>query len=342
FTVPAGMEMVSLAQNESLRPPSPLALEAARDIGLSSADYPDPDYPELRQAIANQHQIDAASILCGAGSMELITCIAQAYAGPGAPVLTSQYGYALFRNAAEKFAAPYMLAREPDHTVSIDLLLQSVSENTRLCFVANPGNPTGTLKSNADIRRLRAELPSSVLLVVDEAYGEFCDTGEPPLFDLVGQGNTIVLRTFSKAYGLAAARVGWGVFPPAVAEQVKKLIIPSSISTASAAMATAAIKDQDYMRETCRQTAVLRREMTDRIRTCGLNCRESHTNFVLVEFADETIAQSADQALRQQGLVARGMGGYGLSHCLRLTIAPQETMRLAASTLENWAKEHLA
>lgn len=340
FSVPDGIEMVSLAQNESLRPPSPSAIDAANRAQLSSADYPDPDYPELRQAIADQHNLDPGSILCGAGSMELITCIAQAYAGPHAHVLTSEYGYALFRNAAEKLAAPCIMSAEPNRSVSVESMLEHVTEQTRLCFIANPGNPTGSLLPNLQIRLLRDGLPETVLLVVDEAYAEFVEHDGPQLFDLSEQGNTVILRTFSKAYGMAAARVGWGVFPGFVAEQVQKLIIPSSISTSSAAAAVAAIKDQDYMAETCQRTQKIRSGFIARIRNCGLTCHESHTNFVLIEFADIETAQSADHTLRQAGLVARGMGGYGLAHCLRVTIAAQDKMDRAALTLETWAQEN--
>ena len=342
FSVPEGVEMLSLAQNESMRPPSPRALAAAKSALLSSADYPDPNYPELRQAIAELHNLKASSILCGAGSMELITCITQAYAGPNAHVITSQYGYALFRNAAEKMDARCDLSIEPDHKVSVDSLLDDITRQTRLCFVANPGNPTGTVLANSEIRRLRTEMPETVLLVVDEAYGEFFDADDAPLFDLTELGNTIILRTLSKAYGLASARVGWGLFPITVAEQVRKLIIPSSISSISAAMAKAAIEDQDYMRETCKQTKQLRLDLIGRVRGCGLTCRDSHTNFILIEFPNVETALSADHALRQAGLIARGMAGYGLGHCLRVTIASQEKMERVATALELWAREQQA
>lgn len=341
FAVPEGVQMVSLAQNESLRPPTPTAFLAAQDVLQRSADYPDPDYPALRAAIAQVHDIPAEQILVGAGSMELITCIAQAYAHPQAPVLTTEFGYALFRNSAEKLAAPTILASEPGKKVCVDALLAALTPDVNLCFVANPGNPSGTHVPNGELRRLRAALPDHVLLVVDEAYGEFAPASEPPLFDLVDGGNTIILRTFSKAYGLAAARVGWGLFPPAIADEVRKLIIPSSISETSAAMAVAAMQDQVYMRETCELTIQLRTAFVEKISRHGLICVDSHTNFVLLEFADAAQVRAVDHALRLSGYVARGMGGYGLGHCLRITIAQQEHMQKVADILIKWAEENL-
>ena len=194
---------------------------------------------------------------------------------------------------------------------------------------------------NAELVRLRAALPEQVILVVDEAYGEFADGDDARLIPLVEQGRTIILRTFSKAYGLAAARAGWGLFPPQLGGEVRKLIIPSSISSVSAAMAQAAMEDQKYMRETCDLTVQLLNEFCQRVSSNGLRCTDSRTNFVLMEFSSVEDAQSADQALREVGIVMRGMGGYGLPHCLRATVADAPIMQLAAATLEAWAKGDL-
>ncbi|NKB51091.1 MAG: aminotransferase class I/II-fold pyridoxal phosphate-dependent enzyme [Rhizobiaceae bacterium] len=333
--------MTSLAQNESLRAPSPLAIKAGQAALVSSAAYPDPDYHILRTSISNAYGVDPDLILCGAGSMELITCITHAFAGPKARVLTSEYGYALFKNSAMKVAAPCDLAREVSQAVSTSALLQAVTSETRLCFLANPGNPTGTALSNNEIREFRTRLPEHVLLIVDEAYGEFAQAHEQPLFDLVDHGNTVILRTFSKAYGLAAGRIGWGLFPPATREQVQKLIIPSSICTVSAAMAEAAVQDQIYMQETCKMTAQVRDEFIREVRSFNLTCDDSHTNFVLIRFSNNEMSNAADAALRQQGLVTRGMGGYGLGHCLRVTVAAREVMTTAAEVLEKWSREYL-
>lgn len=338
LSVREGLPLISLAQNESFRPPSPRAIAAGQQAIKSGALYPDPDYPELRAAIAAQHNVDQDLILCGAGSMELITCITQAFAGPGRRVLSTQYGYALFANSAQKVVAPYDAAAEENLTVSVDRLLEAVVGETRLLFVANPGNPTGTRLPNAELVRLRENLPGHVILVVDEAYGEFADADDSPLTSLVEQGNTIILRTFSKAYGLAAARAGWGLFPADLGREVRKLIIPSSISSVSAEMARAAMEDQAYMRQTCNLTAQLLEDFQQRVSSIGLICTNSRTNFVLIQFSTVEDAQSADRALREVGIVMRGMGGYGLPHCLRATVADKPIMQLAADTLDSWGK----
>ncbi len=332
---------VSLAQNESIRPPSPMALEAAARAMAESSLYPDPDWSALREAICAVHQIPIDGILCGAGSMELIAALAKAYSGSGSGILGSGYGYAFFRKVAEFNNAPFDDVPENNFTISVDALLSAANQNTRVVFVANPGNPTGTRISRDDIVRLRDTLHEDTLLVVDEAYGEFADGLEKSLFDLVERGDTVVLRTFSKAYGLAGMRVGWGLFPPAIAAEVRKLLNPNNIAVASQAAAAAAMVDQVYMRETCTLTADLRESFGEEIRQMDLRVPQSHTNFVLIAFVNADSANSAKRALRSRGILLRGMDGYGLPNCLRATIGSSETMDRVAAILTDWRSERM-
>ncbi|MEO1108174.1 MAG: histidinol-phosphate transaminase [Pseudomonadota bacterium] len=319
---------VSLAQNESAFPPSPMAVAAGQAVMDQMPLYPDPDWSDLRAAIAEVHDLDPEMILCGAGSMELIGCLIRTYAGSGDRVLGTDYGYAYVASATAQVQADYVQAREVDLTVSVDDVLAAVTPKTRIVFVCNPGNPTGTLIPNAEIIRLRDALRNDVLLVVDQAYAEFSDTDQNPaeIFALAKRGDTGVLRTFSKAYGLAGARVGWGVFPSEIASEVRKVLNPNNVSIPSQAMATAAMRDKAHMRETINQTAAIRDRFANKCRALGLTVPHSHTNFVLIRFADVETARKADHALRAEGLLMRRMGGYGLGDCLRATICPQEIM----------------
>jgi histidinol-phosphate aminotransferase len=331
-----GEGTVSLAQNESAFPASPVAIAAGQGVLEQMPLYPDPDWPELRAAIARVHGIAAETILCGAGSMELIGCLIRAFAGLGDRVLGTDYGYAYVASATAQVQADYVKAREVDLTVSVEDILTSVAPETKIVFVCNPGNPTGTLIPNAEVIRLRDALPADVLLVVDQAYAEFSDAQEDPaeIFALVERGDTVVMRTFSKAYGLAGARVGWGVFPPEIAGEVRKLLNPNNVSIPSQAMATAAIGDQDHMRETVEKTAAIRGRFADGCRALGLEVAPSHTNFVLIRFSSADAAQRADVALRAAGLLMRGMGGYGLADCLRATICEEAVMNRCLAVLK--------
>jgi len=333
LATPPGKPLAQLAQNESGLAPSPAALEAAR-LALGDARlYPDPDWRDLRAAIAEVHGLDPAGILCGAGSMELIQALAMAWLGPGRHALTTAYGYLFFRSAAMQAGSRTDLAPETDLAVDVDALLAAASPRTAVVFVANPGNPTGTWIDREAVLRLRDGLREDILLVIDEAYGEFADAPGETMFDLVARGDTVVLRTFSKAYGLAGMRVGWGLFPAAVAAEVRKVLNPNNLAAPSQAAATAAMRDQAHMRKIRDQTATRRDRFAAALRQLGLAVPGSHTNFVLARFDSAAAAASAVAALRAEGVLTRAMGGYGLPDCLRITIGGQDEMDRARDLL---------
>ncbi len=331
-----GPQTISLAQNESAFPASPAAIAAGRTAMADMPLYPDPEWPDLRAAIAEVHGLDPSNILCGAGSMELIGCLIRAYAGQGDRVLGTDYGYAFVASATAQVQADYVKAREVDLTVSVDDILSAVTPETRIVFICNPGNPTGTVIPNAEIVRLRTTLPKNVLLVVDQAYAEFSDTEHEPaeIFAMIQRGDTVVTRTFSKAYGLAGARVGWAYAPPEIAAELRKLLNPNNVSIPSQTAAAAAMRDQAHMREVVAKTAHIREAFTEDCRALGLTVPQSHTNFVLLRFSSVDQAQRADAALRAEHLLMRGMGGYGLGDCLRATICAPGVMNRARDVLE--------
>ncbi|SLN29352.1 Histidinol-phosphate aminotransferase 2 [Roseovarius albus] len=328
-------DIISLAQNESAFPVSPQAILAGQKALDQMPLYPDPEWPEMRAAIADVHGLAPQNILCGAGSMELIGCLIRAYAGVGDRVLGTDYGYAYIASATAQVQADYVKAREIDLTVSVDDILSTVTPNTQIVFVCNPGNPTGTLIANSELIRLRENLSSDVLLVVDQAYAEFSDVVENPkaIFDLAARGDTVVMRTLSKAYGLAGARAGWGYFPAEIAHEVRKLLNPNNISIPSQAMAAAALRDQAHMQNVVQQTAAIRDRFAADCRELGLTVPQSHTNFALLRFENVKQAQEADAALRANKLLMRGMGGYGLADCLRATICNEDVMRRCVTVL---------
>lgn len=335
---PQGKPLVSLSQNESLRPPSPRVVKAAAVALATGHLYPDPEWRTLRNTLSALHDIPADQILCGNGSMELIACLAYAFADENSAILAPAHAYPFFRTVAQLVRARFDTAPEENRQVSVDTLLETVRPDTRIVFVANPGNPTGTRISRNELRRLRKGLGAQVLLVIDEAYGEFADHLDEPMFDMAARGDTVVLRTFSKAYGLAGMRVGWGVFPPDVASEMRKVMNPNNISAVAQAAATASLHDQAYMQATRALTAQLRDGFVSRLRTSGFDVAQSFTNFALVRFDSIDAAQSADTALRAEGVIARGQGGAGLPDCLRFTVGTAEELDLAASILERRAE----
>ncbi|WP_299614049.1 histidinol-phosphate transaminase [uncultured Tateyamaria sp.] len=335
---PDGKRLVSLSQNESLRPPSPCVAEAVSNTLASAHLYPDPNWGHVRTALSELHGIPADRILCGNGSMELIACLTQVFADDQNAVLAPAHAYPFFRTATLMARARYDTAPENGGYVCVDALLDAVRADTRVVFVANPGNPTGTRIPRTDLLRLRDGLRGDILLVIDEAYGEFADGLREPMFDLVERGDTVILRTLSKAYGLAGLRVGWGLFPRRIANEVRKVMNPNNVSIAGQAAAAAVLRDQPYMLETCEMTCRLRDGFIQRLRAGGFDVPDSFTNFALIRFGDAMSAQRADAALRAEGVVVRAQAGVGLPECLRFTVAAAELLHRAADILERWAE----
>ncbi|MDE0210848.1 MAG: histidinol-phosphate transaminase [Boseongicola sp.] len=336
---PDGHPAPSLAQNESFRPPCPGAFEAVVAAMADAALYPDPEWTALRSTIATRHGLDPDSILCGSGSLELISCLARAFAGPHRAVLAPEHAYPYFRSAAQASEARFDTAPESGCTASADALLEAVRPDTGCVFLANPGNPTGTRIPTGEIRRLRGSLREDILLVVDEAYGEFADHLDAPVFDMAATGNTVILRTFSKAYGLAGCRVGWGTFPAGIAVEVRKVLNPSNVTAISQAAARAALQDDAYMRETCAMTAERRDQAAAKLAALGMRCLSGSTNFLLLDLETQERARSAEARLRSGRAVVRAQGAAGLPHCLRMTIGPARELDNAISLLETWIRE---
>lgn len=337
ISAPAGMQAIVLAQNEHAYPPSNRVRKAVNSALGRGHLYPDADWSELRAAIASVHSLEAGRILCGSGSMELMLALALAYLSPRDRVLVSEYGYLFMRTLVQMVGASIDIAAEKDYRVDIDALLDGVKPETKLVFVVNPGNPSGSVIHNDEIRRLREGLAESVLLLIDEAYSEYVDENfHHPLFDLVDRGNTVVTRTFSKIYGLAGMRVGWGFFPPDIRDNLRKVLNPNNVSLLSQVAACAAMKDQAMVGESRKKIAQQRRQLSTAIERLGLSVVPSQTNFVLVKFKTLKQAASAYEFLRARTLIVRPMGGYGLPECLRITIGLEQHMQQTAEALGDW------
>lgn len=339
-TVPGVVRIIQLGQNELCLGPSPRVSEAiARYVGTYQ-DYGDPAYEALRGAIAEVHGVDPARLMIGAGSVELMSYLAMAYLGTGDAAVCSKCGYKYFENVAMMAGARVVHAAERAFHVDVAAMREAVTPETRLVFLVNPGNPTGTTISGREIRRLRSDLPAEILLIVDEAYGEFGADGESAL-RLAAQGqNVVVLRTFSKAYGLAALRIGWGYGPPEVLATLDKIRPANSVSPLSIAAAAAAMHDQDYLAQTVAQVVSLRESLRGDLAAMGLDPQPAGGNFVLVRFPDSwpVSASAAFEALRAQGIIVRPMAGFGIPDALRITIGTLEEMAILTEALDRLAR----
>lgn len=322
----SGRLLVELGSNENSHGPSPKAKSAVLDCLHELYRYPDPVGGELKLALASYHGLDTAQILLGNGSHELLMMLAQVFAGPGSDVVASQYGFAVYALAAQAAGADLRLAPafRKDHPMSrghdLTALRGELAYRSRLVYLANPNNPTGTWFSSDEFRDFLGDVPSSTLVVIDEAYLEYVT--DPDLSSaltlLEDHPNLIVSRTFSKAYGLAGLRVGFIAAHPELIAVMERVRESFNVNLPGLAAARAALYDQDHLDWVREQNATCRDELAQRLRERGLFVPESQTNFVLVDF--DRRAAPIEAALVNRGVVPRPMIGYGLPNCLRITV----------------------
>jgi len=338
--IPGIDRVLHLASNEAAHPPSRNAITAYHEHAEALRFYPESDAGSLGMAIADAYDLPAERIVCGNGSSELILLIALAYGGPEREVLTSQYGYLYPRTAAAVAGAPVREAPARGIGCDVDAMLRSVGPQTSVVFLANPNNPTGSVLPRAEIERLHAGLPGDVLLVLDAAYAEYVtDPDYAPGHDLAERAdNVVVLHTFSKVYGLASLRLGWGFVPPAVAEVLNKVRQPSNASGAARAAAVAALADTGHVARVRRENASTRGRFAQRVGELGFTAYPSEGNFVLVRFADAPgrDAASAYTHLKRHGILVRPIDAYGLGDCLRFTMGSDEEMQAVETALASF------
>jgi histidinol-phosphate aminotransferase len=330
--------VVKLSANEN-----PLGTSAAaqRVFARHSGDlsrYPDAGATRLRGAIASAHGLDADRIIYGTGSDELLHLAAGAYAGPGDEVIYVRYGFAVYDIAARRVGATPVIAPDHEFGTDVDAILAAVTPATRLVYLANPNNPTGTYTPRGEIARLHAALPMDVMLVLDQAYAEYLEAeDEDGGLELARtQPNVVVTRTFSKIHGLAAERIGWGYGSLEAIAAMHRIRAPFCCTTAGQEAAIAALGDGAFVAESRRHNAAWRAWLTEEIGklgNAGLRVVPSKANFVLVAFEGPVTAETAYEALMARGYIVRWLPGQGLPHCLRITIGTEAEMRGLAAAL---------
>lgn len=335
-----GSLLIELGSNENSHGPSPRAREAVLDCLHELYRYPDPLGGDLKLALASYHGLDTAQILLGNGSHELLMMLAQVFAGPGTDVVASQYGFAVYALAAQAAGANLLVvpALPKDHAMprghDLPAMAGRIGPATRLVYLANPNNPTGTWFPAAELEAFLRGVPPQVLVVVDEAYLEYVtDLALPSALLLLERfPNLIVARTFSKGYALAGLRVGFIAAHPALIAVMERVRESFNVNLPGLAAARAALYDQDHLDWVREQNTATREELTRKLRERGLFVPDSQTNFVLVDFGRE--ATPIESALVQRGIVLRPMAGYGLPTCLRITVGNRDENRRLLQALD--------
>ncbi|PCI33846.1 MAG: histidinol-phosphate transaminase [Alphaproteobacteria bacterium] len=317
--------VIKLASNESPMGPSPKAIDATiAAAGAGMHLYPDPACTQLRQAIGEVHDLDPDQIICSNGSEELLHLLAKGYATIGDEIIYCQYGFIAYPIIIHGVGATPVVVPEDNYTANVDAILAAVTDKTKIVNLANPNNPTGTYLSTSEVKRLRDGLRDDILLVLDAAYAEYVDKQDYDAgFDLVNNGldNTIVTRTFSKIYGLAAARVGWAYGPKTILDILHRIRGTFNVSALSQAAAIAAVHDREHVAKTKAHNLKWLPKLSQALEELGMTVTPSQGNFILAHFpGGPEQAQAADTFLRSKGIIVRPVGNYDLAGALRITI----------------------
>ncbi len=337
-TADGAVVKAKLSANENPLGTSPAARAALATAQGTLDRYPDPGAALLREAIAAQHGLDPARIIYGTGSDDVLHLAAGAFAGPGDEVIFVRYGFAVYEIAARRVGAMPVVAPDRDYATDVDAVLACVTPATRIVFIANPNNPTGTYAPRTEIARLHAALPGHVLLVLDQAYAEYLADGDDDggLALATTAPNVLVTRTFSKIHGLAAERIGWGYASAAIIEALHRIRLPFNVTTAGQQAAIAALGDNGFVAASRAHNAQWRAWLAGEIAAMGnhgLRAVPSEANFLLVLFEGAVTAEQAYRALMARGYIVRWLPNQGLPHGLRITIGTEEQTRGLAAAL---------
>ncbi len=314
--------------------------EAAKAAVAASAGqlhrYPSTDHANLRQAIAEVRGLDADRIICGAGSDEIITFLCQAYGGEDTEIIHTEHGFSMYKISARAAGSKPVEVPERDRRVDVDAILAGVTDRTRLVFIANPANPTGTMIDAAETARLAAALPAHVILVLDGAYAEFVEGFDGGAALVEARENVVMTRTFSKLYGLGGLRIGWGYGPRAIIDNLNRVRGPFNLSNTQLAAAEAAIRDGDWAEKCLAENSANRHWLAEALAGMGVRSDASSANFILARFANEDEASDVEAAFREDGILVRKVGGYGLPNALRITIGSEADCRRVAATVRRF------
>ncbi len=333
--IPGVNRIVKLSSNEGAFGPPPGAIEAIRAMAAEAHRYPDGNGTALREAIGARFGLDPARIVVGNGSDELLALLILAYGGEGTELVMSTHGFMMYDITGRWAGCRIIKVPEKNLTADVDGMLAAVGPRTRLMFLANPNNPTGSILPQSEVNRLRAGLRDDVLLVLDSAYAEYVtkpdyDAGAK-LVD--ASGTTVMTRTFSKIFGMGGMRLGWCYAPAPVIDVLGRVRGPFNVNAAAMAAGVAALAEKGWVERSVAHNTEWRGKVSAALTAAGIKVWPSEGNFVLADFGSAPKAKAADDALKARGLIVRAMGGYGLPACLRITIGTAEECTMVIEAL---------
>ncbi|MFU0506042.1 histidinol-phosphate transaminase [Pseudaminobacter sp. NGMCC 1.201702] len=339
---PAGVTVHKLSSNENPLGPSPAAIEAVREVAGRLEFYPDGSATKLREAIAEAYGLNPANIVCSNGSDEIISLLGSTYIQPGDEGIFTEHGFLVYRICIQAAGGVPVVAKETNETANVDAILAAVTAKTKVVFLANPNNPTGTYLPFEEVRRLHAGLPRHVLLVIDAAYAEYVRRNDYEAgIELVSNSQNVVMtRTFSKIHGLGGARIGWAYAPTHIVDALNRVRGPFNVNAAAIAAGVAAMRDRAHVQRTVEHNEKWLAWLNEELAKLGLRVTPSVGNFVLVHFPEGGghSAEAADDYLTARGYILRRVAGYGFPNALRMTVGTEEANRGVVAALTEFLK----
>jgi histidinol-phosphate aminotransferase len=340
--IPGVNRIVKLSSNEGAFGPPPGAIEAIAASAREAHRYPDGAAAALREAIGARFGLDPARIVCGNGSDELIQHLILSYGGEGTELVMSAHGFVMYDISGRYAGCRVIKVPERNLTADVDAMLAAVGPRTRMVFLANPNNPTGSLLPRGEVARLRAGLRDDILLVIDAAYAEYVtDPDYDPgngLVDAAPSANTVMTRTFSKIFGLGGVRLGWAYAQPGIVDVLNRVRGPFNVNAQAMAAGIAAVREAGWVERCVAHNAEWRARLSEGLRAAGVTVHPSHGNFVLADFGTPARAKAADAALRARGLIARAVAAYDLAHCLRVTVGTAEECAMVIEAMAEFMR----
>jgi len=340
---PGVAKVHKLSANENPFGPSPRAVEAIREAAARMELYPDGKATRLRQAIAEAHGLNPQNIVCFNGSDEGLALLARIYLAPGDEAIMSRHGFVQYINYIQMTGASVVYAPEKEERTDVDAILAAITDKTRMIFLANPNNPTGTYLPFDEVRRLQAGLPKHVLLALDAAYAEFVRRNdyEAGIELVAGSENVVMTRTFSKVYGLGGARIGWCYAPTHIVDAIERVRDPFNVSAMAIEAGIAALKDRGHTTAYVEHNAHWREWLSEELSKLGLRVTPTVGNFLLMHFPDGEgrSAAQADDYLLARGYILRRVAAYGLPNALRMTVGTEEANRGVVAALTEFLKD---
>lgn len=341
-TAPTGVKLHKLSSNENPLGASEKAIEAARDVAGRLERYPDGSSLKLRQAIADTHGLNLANVLAFNGSDEILALLARIYLEPGDEGIYSEHGFLAYPIYIRSTGATAVIAKEKDERTDVDAILAAVTPRTKIIFLANPNNPTGTYLPFEEVRRLHAGLPKNVLLVLDAAYAEFVRRNdyEAGVELVAGNENVVMTRTFSKVHGLGGARIGWCYAPASIVAAIERVRDPFNVNAMAIEAGAAAMRDRAHVEKSVAHNGEWLDWLTRELTRPGLRITPSVCNFILIHFPDNAAhsAAKADDYLTARGFILRRVTGYGFPNALRMSIGTEEANRGVVAALSAFLK----